>query len=167
MSYPLSWESLGAGPIGSGTSLSVTPTTFSTWYRVPLTDGCGTPAVRDHGHVQWSAAPFRTSLRTGSRPVFLRISFTNTTDPADVGSSCIWDFGDGGSAAGCAGVFHSYTSVGCYDVSLTVTSPEGCVGDTTFPQYVRARKYPVTDFTWTPANAYVLETEAASLNASQ
>lgn len=166
--YTLSWEQVGAGPNGTGTSISVTPTTFTTWYKVTLTDGCGTPAVTDSVHVQWYAAPAPDFVADRFEDCFpAGINFTNTTDPADVGSNCIWDFGDGSTASGCTGVFHSFTSVGCYDVSLTVTSPEGCVGDTTFPQYVCARPYPVADFSWTPTDANVLDPEVAFLNASQ
>ncbi len=166
--YTLAWEQVGYGPIGSSTSVSVTPSTFTTWYTVTLTDNCGTPAEVDSLHIQWYAAPAPDFVADRFEDCYpAGITFTNLTDPNDVGPSCVWNFGDGNTATGCGSVFNSYQTVGCYDVSLTITSPEGCVGDTTFPQYVCARPYPVADFTWTPSYATVFEPNVQFENQSQ
>jgi large repetitive protein len=166
--YTLSWVEQGAGAIGTGTSLNTTPATFTTWYTVTVTDGCGTPSEQDSVHVQWYAAPAPDFVADKFEDCYpAGITFTNLTDPAYVGPSCTWNFGDGSTGSGCGSVFHSFANVGCYDVSLTVVSPEGCVGDTTFPQYVCARPYPVADFDWSPQYATVFEPEVQFANASQ
>ncbi|MBL8002940.1 MAG: gliding motility-associated C-terminal domain-containing protein [Flavobacteriales bacterium] len=166
--YTVSWEQVGAGSLGTGTVKNVTPTTFSTWYRATLTDNCGTPAVVDSLHIQWYAAPapnFVADKLEDCHPA--GITFTNLTDPNDVGPLCVWNFGDGNTTTGCGSVFNSFQNVGCYDITLTVTSPEGCVGDTTFPQYVCARPYPVADFGWSPSYATVFEPVVSFQNSSQ
>lgn len=166
--YTMVWEEVGSGTIGSGSPINVSPGVYSTWYRVTLTDNCGSPAVQDSIQLLWYAAPapnFTADPLEGCFPV--DITFTNTTDPNDVGPSCQWNFGDGATASGCASVNHVYSVVGCYDVTLTVTSPEGCVGDTTFPQFVCARPYPIADFTWAPFTTNVLDPVIHFQNTSQ
>jgi gliding motility-associated-like protein len=166
--YTLAWEEVGAGPIGNGTAITVTPTVFSTWYTVTLSDNCATPPITDSLHIQWYRAPEPDFVADKLEDCYpAGITFTNLTDPSDVGPSCVWNFGDGNTASGCASVFNSYQNVGCYDVTLTITSPEGCVGDTTFPQYVCARPYPVADFGWSPAYATVFEPMVSFQNNSQ
>ena len=166
--YTLIWAELGASVVGAGDTIVVTPTGFGTDYVVALTDNCGSPEVSDTVHVQWYRAPepnFTVDKREDCFPA--EITFTNTTDPSDVGTDCIWNFGDGNTAIGCGGAFNSYANVGCYDVSLTVYSPEGCVGDTTFPQFICARPYPIADFRWSPEVANILDPQVAFFNQSQ
>jgi hypothetical protein len=61
---------------------------------------------------------------------------TLTTAP-NVGTT-LWEFSDGTSvlAPGTAPVTHTFETAGLFDVSMTVTTVEGCVFDTTFFQYV-------------------------------
>ena len=51
----------------------------------------------------------------------------NLTPSDMVGTPCIWDLGDGSISNDPFGVTHSYSSTGCMDVTLTVSSPFGCV----------------------------------------
>lgn len=77
-------------------------------------------------------ANFSATPVTGCSP--LNVNFTNLTDPGLIGD-CSWDFGDGTTSTDCD-PSHTYFDVGTYSVSLTVTSPDGCVHDTTFVDYV-------------------------------
>lgn len=166
--YAMVWTEIGGGVVGAGASIFVVPTAFGTDYVVTLNDNCNTPIVRDTVHVQWYRAPepnFTADKREDCFPA--EITFTNTTDPDDVGTDCLWNFGDGNTATGCATAFNSYANVGCYDVTLTVYSPEGCMGDTTFPQFICARPYPIADFRWTPEVANILDPQVAFFNQSQ
>jgi len=74
---------------------------------------------------------FNASQTTGCSP--LDVIFNPI--PAG-GSSCVWDFGDGNTDALCSTVFNSYTTAGDYDVTLTVTDGNGCVGSTTFVDFI-------------------------------
>ena len=78
----------------------------------------------------------------------LEVEFNNTTDPGMIGG-CTWAFGDGGTSTDCQ-VTHTYANPGSYTVSLTVTSPAGCEGDTTIYHLVRVRPSPVAGFTHAP-----------------
>lgn len=83
---------------------------------------------------------------TGCAP--MEVQFTNTTDPGMIGG-CAWLFGDGGASSECAAQ-HTYTNPGTYNVSLTVTSPAGCEGDTTLYHLVQVNPAPEAAFTHAP-----------------
>lgn len=51
------------------------------------------------------------------------------------GLDYFWDFGDGFTSTD-ANPFHTYSSLGFYDVSLTVTDVNGCVSDTIKPYFI-------------------------------
>ncbi len=72
----------------------------------------------------------------------LPVTFTNTTDPNLIGS-CDWDFGDGGLSVNCDPSY-IYTTSGLYDVTLTITSPGGCVSDSTYTQLITVYEVPNT-----------------------
>jgi gliding motility-associated-like protein len=166
--YTMVWQEIGGGVIGTGSPVNVSPGSASTWYRVTLTDNCGTPAVADSIQLLWYPAPEPDFFADPLEQCFpASITFTNTTDPNDVGPSCLWDFGDGSTGSSCGTITHLYPNVGCYDVSLTITSPNGCVGDTTFAQYVCARPYPIADFSWVPNPPNVLDPVVHFQNDSQ
>ena len=73
--------------------------------------------------------------------------------------SCLWNFGDGSSSAVCGTVDHLYNTPGSYSVSLTITSPEGCVNDTTMVDVVEVYDYPTAQFDASPNPADVLNPE--------
>ncbi|MBN4072519.1 PKD domain-containing protein [Crocinitomix catalasitica] len=71
------------------------------------------------------------------------------TDASTGGTGTIitwdWDFDDGGSST-IASPIHTYGSTGSYNVTLTVTTNQGCTGDTTITVNVNPK--PVADFTF-------------------
>jgi gliding motility-associated-like protein len=88
----------------------------------------------------------------------LTVTITNTTPANQVGADCTWDFGDGNTATGCGTQTNIYTVPDCYSITLTVTSPEGCVGDSTFTDVVCVFGDPIADFTWNPETPTILNT---------
>ncbi|MFT3746951.1 MAG: PKD domain-containing protein [Agriterribacter sp.] len=65
------------------------------------------------------------------------INFTgNATTTAGTISSYAWDFGDGGTATS-QNAQHTYIETGYYNVSLTATSSNGCVGRSGRSRYIR------------------------------
>lgn len=62
---------------------------------------------------------------------------TQFTDASNPGSSAInawqWDFGDGNTATGSATAQRTYAQPGIYNVGLTVTNADGCIGSVTLP----------------------------------
>jgi len=78
----------------------------------------------------------------------LAVGFENTT-PNTLAGSEIWTFGDGNSGTGLIDS-NVYVNPGCYDVTLTLTSIDGCVGTTTITDAVCVNPNPVAGFYWTP-----------------
>ena len=60
-----------------------------------------------------------------------------------------WSFGDGSTGSGTS-VSHQYTPVGCYDVSVQITTTDGCITDTTLQNIVCVVPDPIANFTWSP-----------------
>ena len=90
-----------------------------------------------------------TSDTNGCVP--LEIVFTNTTDTSLI-TSLEWDFGNGVTSS--ENVDSTiYDVSGDYDVSLTVTDTNGCVGTLYDTAYVTAFEKPVADFTFSPDEA--------------
>ncbi|MBX7094606.1 MAG: gliding motility-associated C-terminal domain-containing protein [Flavobacteriales bacterium] len=147
--YNYAW-SLNGVAAGNGTNINVTPTVSPSTYMVIITDNCGTPADTQYVSVYHYAVPqpnFTADLLGSCAP--LVTNFTNTTNPALVGS-VVWDFGDGTTSTQSPTVQHTFSTPNCYDITLTVESINGCVGDTTFSNYVCAWPYPVADFIFGP-----------------
>ncbi|MFN5912542.1 MAG: PKD-like domain-containing protein, partial [Bacteroidota bacterium] len=76
--------------------------------------------------------------------VVFDVTFTDTE--ALPGSTLFWDFGDGGTSNQTGSVDHQYSQDGCFDVTLTVTSQNGCVSTLTQNDFVCAFDVPFADF---------------------
>jgi gliding motility-associated-like protein len=80
----------------------------------------------------------------GCSPVV--VTFTDASAPA---AQWLWNFGDGSTSTQQNPV-HTYTTTGTYDVSLTVTSAEGCEANLVFSDYIEVYPQPVADFSTFP-----------------
>lgn len=81
----------------------------------------------------------------------LTVRFTNTTDSAFIGTSCVWDLGDEGATVNECGTFtHEYGQAGWYNVRLTVTSPEGCTDHYIKQGAVLVEPAPKATMNWAP-----------------
>ncbi|HMC97214.1 MAG TPA: gliding motility-associated C-terminal domain-containing protein, partial [Flavobacteriales bacterium] len=80
----------------------------------------------------------------------LPVTLINTTPLADVGSPCVWHFGDGTSEVGCSSVAHTYAEPGSYPVQLTITSPDGCTDFLFRPDAVLVEPAPQATFFFSP-----------------
>lgn len=102
---------------------------------------------------------FGADNQTGCIP--LTVNFTNTSTNT---SSCLWEFGDGSTSDLCAGVSHVFTEPGCFTVTLTGTSINGCVGTTSTVDFICTEAYPVASFSTNAIS--ILETEATFENTT-
>jgi gliding motility-associated-like protein len=59
----------------------------------------------------------------------LTVEFTNNTTPST--QTAQWTFGDGGTSTQLEKAPYKYNIVGCFDVTLTVTSTDGCTSSST------------------------------------
>lgn len=93
------------------------------WYYIRLSDGCTVPSVMDSVWISVQDVPvsFTVDHLRGCEPYV--ISFNNNTlqSPA---YTYQWNFGDGATSTAYL-TNHTYQA-GTYDVSLTVTTPQGC-----------------------------------------
>lgn len=163
--YNYVWTN-GAGTTVSTTS-SVTPTTaIDDVFCVTVTDGCTTPSVNDCVTLTLAPVPVPTFVGdnlSGCYPV--PVTFTDNTNPADV-SSVSWNFGDGNTSVQNGSTQNTYTNPGCYDVTLTVTSPNGCVSSTTLTDYICVFDYPTAAFQAGPQPTDLFNSTVNFLNTS-
>ncbi len=153
--YSYTWDN----GLGNGQFFSVSPTTTTT-YTVVAADNCETP--NDSAQVTITVNPlpnvvFEGDILEGCLPV--TTTFTNNTNPGMIGNDCWWNFGEGTIVNDCGTPTHTFNAPGCYDVSLSVTSPEGCTNDTIIPNYICVYDYPVADFEFSPQATTTLQPE--------
>lgn len=90
---------------------------------------------------------------------------TNTTDPAQT-ASLQWSISDGQQFGNQNEVQTAGMPGGVYDVQLSITSPQGCVGTTTYTDFLTATPQPDADFYWNPTPVTLLNTTVQLLNNS-
>jgi len=66
-------------------------------------------------------------------------------------SNCLWNFGNGMLGSNCDGAQITYTEIGCYDISLSVTDINGCTNTTTTSDAVCILEQPTASFFAEPA----------------
>ncbi len=71
-------------------------------------------------------AQFSGSPTAGTSP--LTVNFSNLSSGAY--DTCTWDFGDSSGSGSCVDLSHTYTTLGTYTVSLTVTGASGSDNET-------------------------------------
>lgn len=86
-------------------------------------------------------------------------------DPLVPGVTYEWSFGDGMDGTG-GGVSHTFNASGLFDVTLTVTSAEGCVNTTTYNEYIDITTTPVADFYFSPDEITKANTAVEFTNTS-
>ncbi len=123
--------------------VAFTPTAGATTYTVTGTSAAGctnTDQVLVTVNANLTAA-FSPSVTEGCAP--LTVTFTNNTANS---FDCIWTMSDGTVLTGCTSVTNTFEQPGCYDISLTVTSANGCVTSLTQPDLICVDANPVASF---------------------
>ena len=157
--YNFSWNNGAA----AGSSVSVTPTADSI-FTVTLLDGCGQP-VTDQVNIIVRPGPvvdFTPQLISGCTPVIVNF---NDLSVAPNGSNYFWNFGDQQTST-LNSPSHTYTQPGTYDVSLTVSSGNGCADTYTVPQLVNVYPYPIAGFTPSSTELSLLDPLVTFANSS-
>lgn len=88
---------------------------------------------------------FTEDLRRGCVP--LTINFTDNTEANTI--AWLWNFGDGTYSTN-QNVSHTYTTVGTFDVTLQVTTAEGCVTNNVQENLIQTYPTPNAYFTYLP-----------------
>jgi gliding motility-associated-like protein len=151
--------------ISNGTAF--TPNAGSTTYTVTGTTLAGCTGT-DQVIVTVEASPsvaFAPDVTFGCAP--LTVNFTNNSAN---GTSCVWQMGTASPLTGCGTVSNTFVAGGCYDVTLTVTSANGCVSTLTATDLICVEDQPIAAFS--PSNSQLTELDAqvhftnGSLNAT-
>jgi gliding motility-associated-like protein len=127
--------------------VSVTPTA-STLYNVSVSDVCVT--VDTNIQVNFYAVPtaqFVTSAQQGCIP--MEITFSNDLSITNL-QNCTWTFSDGQTFNGCGSLNATFSDPGCYDVTFTGTTTDGCPVTGNFVSAVCVYDNPVANFTYSP-----------------
>jgi len=154
--YTFTWEDANGNPVGTGSGIDVIPTQSPMQYCVTVMDDCETTpevvCLTIYFHQQPQVS-FTSDSPGGCVPQ--DIVFTNTTPAGQVGS-VVWDMNLGQVSTNTGTATASYLTPGCYDISLQVTSPEGCVSDTTYVDFICTYGYPTAAFNFGPQPTSVL-----------
>lgn len=93
-------------------------------------------------------------------------TFTYTNTSVDLANTFVWDFGDGTTQTGTGPMTHVYPNPGCFNVTLTATTPDGCVGVQAYPSLVCVNQNPISEFSANPGNLNMQNTTSAFTNSS-
>ncbi|MFB6257576.1 MAG: T9SS type B sorting domain-containing protein, partial [Flavobacteriales bacterium] len=166
--YSFVWTNSSGDTLDTGQSTSVQPSS-TTDYIVHVDDACETTPTSDTMTIslfQGYGGPdvdMAVSDTAGCYP--FTVDFTCLV-PSNSVQSTFWSFGDGTTSNDSGTTQHTYMEPGCYDVTLEVTSVNGCVEDSTFEDAVCARPYPTADFVFDPPQGNVLDPQVSMLDRS-
>ncbi len=163
--YNYNWYDNGV-LIGNGPLINVTPTSSPTTYIGVAMDNCTTPSDSVTINVYWWDLPTPSFVRNKPDSCYpITIEFTNTSTPAALIGGSSWYISDGSTINGDP-VNHTFNKPVCHDVTLTITTINGCIVDTTYPSFVCPHDYPDANFYMTPPITDVLNTEIEFTNLS-
>ena len=160
VSYNYNWT-----PLNSNDSIVLLQPSSTQQYTLTVTENCETPASSEDFEIvvnQYPVVEFSADVLSSCLP--LETTFTSVISPSS--GSCLWDLGDGTLSTTCNNVSHVYVDSGCYDISLQVTSTEGCTTVVDKSQYVCARDIPIPIFDWDPDTSTMMNTYIEFYNSS-
>jgi len=145
----------GTGPAGTGltwdngvvNNTAFIPTATTTYTLTGIdANGCtGTDQVTVTVNTGLTVTA-TADISSGCAP--LTVTFSNTTlNPVN----CNWQFSNGLSFTGCGDQTVTFTSPGCYSLTLTSESATGCTGTGTFTNIVCVTDNPVASFNANPS----------------
>lgn len=128
-------------------------------YTVEGTDanGCKNTDVIEVTVVPIPQVDFSATQVAGCAPLITTLTNQSTGNLVN----CQWTLSNGDTYNSCGTVDMELTEPGCYDVTLTVSTPEGCTNTDTRPAFLCVYPNPVADFEMTPTE---LETSNTFVN---
>lgn len=142
---------------------SFTPALGTTTYNVTGTDANGCIDT-DQMSITVNPLPvvnFMPDITMGCIP--LTVSFTNLTPNS---SNCVWSISNGTALTGCNTVMSTFTQPGCFDVTLTTTSSNGCTNSFSASNLICVEAPPLASFSTSGNDLSTLNTEVSFFNNS-
>ncbi|MEN8927537.1 MAG: PKD domain-containing protein [Flavobacteriales bacterium] len=93
------------------------------------------------------------------------VNFTNNSDMTFF-DSIYWAFGDGNTSNDQGSTSHTYSSLDCFDVTVTLVNSLGCTVDSVLTDVICSYPTPVAGFNFSPFEAIVPDTEITFTNTS-
>lgn len=141
----------GAGIVGSSTNANVDANVDGT-YTVTVTDpanGCtSTGTVDAILDLNYPTALFFADNLTSCAPLCATLSDNSLINGSPI-VGWHWEVESQGTADVPSGTF-CFNNPGTYDVTLTVTTSDGCTSTLTIPNYLTVHPNPLADFMYTP-----------------
>ncbi|NVO01520.1 MAG: gliding motility-associated C-terminal domain-containing protein [Bacteroidetes bacterium] len=135
--------------------LVVSPITTTTYTVTGTTNGCTGTAI---SVVTVNQSPVINAVANNNNTCQpMLVPFTDNSTPTIVTYS--WDFGDPGSSTNNSNIqnpTHNYLNGGSYNVTITVTTVDGCSGTYTYTNMVTVYSNPIANFSATPPVASIL-----------
>lgn len=133
-------------------------------YTVEGTDlnGCKNTDVVEVRVVPIPQVSFATNLAAGCSP----LNATLTNNSTGNLTNCQWSLSDGSQYSDCGAINVELLNPGCYDVTLTVSTPEGCTNTGTQTAFLCVYQNPIADFRATPENVELSNTFVNFFNES-
>jgi len=137
-------------------------------YVVTVSDDCGSPtddASVDITVLDKPPLSFISNVKNGCQP--LKVHFIEQSP--EIGQTYVWDFGDTdpSNIGTDKEPIHIYYDWGVFDVSLEVTSAEGCKNSFTFDNMIEVYKLPKAKFIANPDLVDILKPEVYFENLSE
>lgn len=158
--YTYMWSDANNNLIPAGAMASVLMTGGNDTIHVVATDANGCTGWDTAVVTTWIPPVASFSAPPVSTCDLGLVDFDNTSQYA---SSFLWNFGDGNTST-LPEPSHIYYYPGSYNVTLTVTSPEGCVDSVTVPNVASLYAMPAARFTADPGNGSPLVLPDALMN---
>jgi gliding motility-associated-like protein len=162
--YSFNWSTLATGT-GASHSINESPL-VTTNYLVEVSDGCETTHL--FLDMDLTVSPLPNPLFTilvdsiCEEAIF---ELYNTTDPGMVQTS-VWQISDGQVYTNLDTIQTNEMSDGIYDVSLTITSPDGCVNTLIVNDALWSMPRPTANFRYSPTTITALSTTVTMENLS-
>jgi gliding motility-associated-like protein len=96
----------------------------------------------------------------------IEVFFNNLSEPINESYFIFWDFGDG-NVDSLISPTHIYTESGIYNVTLEITSPEGCIISREYPLLIEVQDAPISDFSFSPSVSSSFDPNVQFTNQSQ
>ncbi len=160
LDYSYSWDTGVAGDTTA--AISVSPAVQTT-YTITLADECG-DVVTDEVIVGFHPDPITDIVGGGDGCAPDTMSFDNPSYA--FGSAVLWDFGNGMTSVSPTPTDIVFANPGCYDVTLTSTSLEGCIVTQTYPNLVCIYEDPIPGFYTNPNSPSILDPTVSIVDIS-
>ena len=83
------------------------------------------------------------------------------------GYDCVWTFSEGTTINECGGFEYIFDPVGCIDADIVITTPEGCISEMSYQDYICVYPNPISAFTQSDLTVSNVETGIQFFNESQ